>query len=68
MHVRIEGHGEVVEDFDTLRTYTRRQVEDLIDGEGSFELAAAFAGRSYRVDEPVELAEVDVSAQVVLRR
>jgi SAM-dependent methyltransferase len=68
MHVRIEGHGEAVEDFDTLRTYTRRQVEDLIDGEGSFELAAAFTGRGYRVDEPVELSEVEVSAQVVLRR
>jgi len=67
MRVAYEVDGERHEFFHVMRTYTRRQAEDLIDGEGSFEIAAAF-DRSYDLDRPVELDEIEGSAVLVLRK
>jgi SAM-dependent methyltransferase len=59
--------GAAREFFFPVRTYTRRQFEDLVDDEGSFEIAAVI-GRDYDVGLPIELSEVAGSAVVVLRR
>jgi len=66
LHARVETGGRVIESFQPLRTYTRRQAEDLIDGEGSFEIAAVFDLR-YDLGRPVELGEINGSAVLVLR-
>lgn len=67
MDVHRGGRCERIESFLPLRVYSRRQIEDLIDGEGSFELAAVF-DRSYDLARPVELDEVAGSAILVLKR
>lgn len=67
MDVYRGGRYERVESFQPLRVYSRRQFEDLIDLEGSFEIAAVF-DRSYDLENPIELDEISGSAVVVLRR
>ena len=67
MDVYRAGRFERIESFQPLRVYSRRQFEDLIDGEGSFEIAAAF-DRRYDLACPVELDEIAGSAVVLLRR
>lgn len=58
---------ERIESFQPMRVYSRRQIEDLVDGEGSFEIAAVF-DRGYDLACPVELDEIAGSAVLVLRR
>ena len=67
MDVYRAGRYERIESFQPLRVYSRRQLEGLIDGEGSFEIAAVF-DRRYDLSCPVELDEVAGSAVLVLRR
>jgi hypothetical protein len=67
MDVYRGGRYERIESFLPLRVYSRRQVEDLIDLEGSFEIAAAF-DRSYDLAHPVEVDEIAGSAVFVLKR
>jgi hypothetical protein len=67
MDVYRGGRYERIESFQPLRVYSRRQFEDLIDGEGSFEIAAVF-DRRYDLAKPVELDEIAGSAVLVLRR
>lgn len=67
MDVRRGGRHERIESFLPLRVYSRRQLEDLVDGEGSFEIAAVF-DRSYDLARPVELDEIAGSAVLVLKR
>ena len=67
MRVAYEVNGEPKEFFHTVRTYTRRQLEDLIDDEASFEIAAV-TSRHYDLDHPIELSEVAGSAVLVLRK
>ena len=67
MRVVYERAGAEREFFHTMRTYTRRQFEDLIDDEGSFEIAA-IADRGLDLDRPLELSEIAGSAVVVLRK
>jgi hypothetical protein len=67
MHAAYEIDGEPREFYYPVRTYTRRQFEDLIDEEGSFEIAAVY-DRRYDVESPIELSEVAGSAVVILRR
>ncbi len=57
----------VVDDLFPMRTYTSRDVEDLIDAEGSFELAAVYHG--YDPSETsIEISEVERSAILILRK
>lgn len=70
MHARFEvahgdGRRQVVEGFSAVRTYTRREVEDLVDDEGSFEIAACF-DRHYDLARPLELSETTGSVVLVL--
>jgi hypothetical protein len=67
MDVYRGGRYERIESFLPLRVYSRRQFEDLIDEEGSFEIAAAF-DRSYDLAGPVEVDEIGGSAVFVLKR
>jgi len=67
MDVHRAGRFERIESFQPLRVYSRRQFEVLIDGEGAFEIAAAF-DRRYDLSDPVELDEIAGSAVLVLRR
>lgn len=71
VHVRAEaerdGTRETVEDFVPMRTYSRRELEDLIDDEGSFEIAAVF-DRGYDLDRPVEFSEISGSAVLALKK
>jgi hypothetical protein len=67
MHVAYEIDGEPREFFYRVRTYTRRQIEDLIDEEGSFEIVAVF-DRHYDLERPIEISEIAGSAVIVLRR
>lgn len=65
MRTRLFADGDEIESLAPMRTYTTRQVEDLVDGEGSFEIAAAFQ-RGYDLDDPVELSEVEGGLVLVL--
>ncbi len=56
-----------IEAFAPLRVYSRRQLEDLIDDEGSFEIAA-ICDRHYDPARTMELAQVEGSAVLVLQR
>jgi SAM-dependent methyltransferase len=67
MRIYYEFDGSPREHFNIMRTYTRRQLEDLIDDEGSFEVAAVF-DRHYDLSNPIELSEVAGSAVLVLRK
>jgi SAM-dependent methyltransferase len=71
VHFRMEvfagDRHERIESFMPMRVYTPRQLEALIDGEGSFEIAAVF-DRGYDLEHPVELAEIAGSAVLVLQR
>ena len=67
MRVVYEVNGEEREFFHTMRTYTRRQIEDLIDDEASFEIAAV-TDRHYDLEHPIELSEVAGSGVLVLRK
>ena len=67
MDVYRAGRYERIETFQPLRVYSRRQLEDLIDSEASFEIVAVY-DRSYDLGSPVELDEVAGSAVLVLRR
>ncbi|MEM8884992.1 MAG: class I SAM-dependent methyltransferase [Planctomycetota bacterium] len=67
MRIRFEVDGAAHEFFHVMRTYTPRQLEDLIDDESSFELAAVFPGR-YSLEDPIEISELAGSALLVLRR
>ena len=67
MRVHYEFDGVPREFFHTMRTYTRRQIEDLVDAEASFEIAAVF-DRHYDLGNPIELSEVAGSAVLVLRK
>ena len=58
---------EVLETLAPMRTYTASQVEDLVDDEASFEIAAVF-DRGYDLDRPVEISEVEGSIVLVLVR
>ena len=66
MRARLWADGRMIETIAPMRTYSARQVEDLVDREGSFEIAAAF---DYRADlaRPVELEEVEGSLLLVLQ-
>jgi len=66
MRVVYERGGVEHEFFHTMRTYTRLQFEDLIDEEGSFEIAAV-TDRGLELDRPLELSEIAGSAVIVLR-
>ena len=57
--------GPQHEFFHTMRTYTRAQIEDLIDDEGSFEILAV-ADRHLDLNQPIELSEIAGSAVLVL--
>ena len=50
-----------------MRTYTRRQLEDTIDEEGSFEIAAVF-DRHYDLEHPIVWGDVAGSTVLVLQR
>ena len=65
--VYARADGPEREFFHTMRTYTRRQIEDLIDTEGSFEIAAV-TDRNLDIEHPLELSEIAGSAVLVLRR
>ena len=67
LHAQLTAAGEVVEEFYPMRVYGTRDLEDLIDGEGSFEIAGVF-DRHYDLDRSIELSEVCGSAVLVLRR
>ena len=67
MRVVYERAGVEHEFFHTMRTYTRCQFEDLVDDEGSFEIAAV-TDRHLDLDRPRELSEIAGSAVVVLRQ
>ena len=67
MRVVYEIDGNRREFLHSMRTYTRRQMEDLIDDEGSFEIAAVF-DRHYDLDAPIDISDVAGSAVLVLRR
>jgi len=67
MDVYRGGRYERIESFQPLRVYSRRQVEDLVAGEGSFEIAAIF-DRRYDLSDPLELDDIAGSAVLVLRR
>ncbi|MHC4937760.1 MAG: class I SAM-dependent methyltransferase [Planctomycetota bacterium] len=67
MRIAYEFDGEPREYFHTMRTYTRLQMEELIDDEASFEIAAVF-DRHYDLEKPIELSEVAGSAVLVLRK
>ena len=67
LHFRMECGDETIESFSPMLTYTPRQLEDLIDGEASFEIAAVF-DLAYDLENPVELDEIEGSAVLVLRR
>jgi len=57
----------VIDDLFPMRTYSPRDVEDLIDVEASFELCAVY--RDYDpAAQPVEISEADGSAILVLRK
>ena len=66
MRVVYERAGVEREFFHTMRTYTRRQFEDLIDDEGSFEIVSV-TDRHLDLEHPLELSEIEGSAVVVLR-
>ena len=61
------GETERIETFAPMRVYAHRDVEDLIDSEGSFEIAGVF-DRHYDLERPVELSEIAGSAVLVLAR
>jgi SAM-dependent methyltransferase len=65
--VEIEAGAERIDETFPMRAYAREQFQDLVDGEGSFEIAACF-DRSYDLDRAVELDELEGSAVIVLRR
>ena len=65
LRVRLETEQEELESLAPMRTYSAQQVEDLIDEQGSFEIAAAF-GAGYDLSQPVELSEVEGSLLLVL--
>ncbi|MHC4955300.1 MAG: class I SAM-dependent methyltransferase [Planctomycetota bacterium] len=67
MRVVYERDGIRREFFHTMRTYTRRQIEDLVDEEGSFEIAAV-TDRHLDLDHPLELSEIAGSAVLVLSK
>jgi len=67
MRVVYERDGVEREFVHTMRTYTRRQLEDLIDDEGSFEIVA-ITDRHLDLDHPLELSEIAGSAVLVLRK
>lgn len=67
LRVRLRADGEAIESFAPMRTYSAQQVEELIDDQGSFEVAAAF-GPGYDLSRTVELPEVDGSLLLVLQR
>ncbi|MHC4958834.1 MAG: methyltransferase domain-containing protein [Planctomycetota bacterium] len=63
----VDTGAGVLETLAPMRTYTARQVEDLIDDEASFEIAAVF-DRGYDLGHPVEISEVEGSIVLVLVR
>jgi len=67
LRVRLDADGETLESFAPMRTYSARQVQGLIDDQGSFGIAAAF-GAGYDLARSLELAEVDGSLLLVLQR
>lgn len=67
MRVVYEVNGQTRDFVHTMRTYTPRQVEDLIDAEASFEIEAV-TDRSYDLDNPIEISETAGSAVLVLRK
>jgi len=67
VHIVTDVGGERREFFNAMRVYGREDLQDLIDEEGSFEIAAAF-DRGYDLENPVELDEIAGSAILVLRR
>ena len=67
MRVAYEADGHTRDFVHTMRTYTRRQIEDLIDSEASFEIEAVF-DRNYDLQSPIEISEAAGSAVLVLRK
>lgn len=67
LRIVYERGGVEREFFESMRTYTHRQIEDLIDDEGSFELIAA-ADCDLDLDQPRELSEIEGSAVLVLQK
>ncbi|MHC4932490.1 MAG: class I SAM-dependent methyltransferase [Planctomycetota bacterium] len=59
---------EQVEDFFPMRLYSRQDFLDLLECEGSFEIAAAFGDRRYEVGSPTAFEEIAGSAVLILRR
>jgi len=68
--VDVRRRGEIehrAESLWPMRVWSPRELEELIDEEGSFEPVAAFPG-DYSRTEPVELGELAGSSLLVLRR
>jgi len=65
--VEIDAGSERIDETFPMRVYAREQFQDLVDEEGSFEIAAGF-DRCGDLDYPVELDELEGSAVFVLRR
>ncbi len=64
---RLELPGDRVESLAPMRTYSGRQVRDLVEGEGSFAVVAS-CGRTYRVDRPLDLDAEEGSVVLVLHK
>ncbi|MHC4223008.1 MAG: class I SAM-dependent methyltransferase [Planctomycetota bacterium] len=59
---------EHIEDFYPMRLYSRRDFLDLLESEGSFEIAASFGDRRYDVDSPTAYEQIAGSTVLILRR
>ena len=59
---------ERIEDFYPMRLYSRGDFKNLLESEGSFEIAASFGDRRYRVDHQTDYEEIAGSAVLILRR
>jgi SAM-dependent methyltransferase len=66
LRIVYERGGIKHEFFEIMRTYTPRQIEDLIDEQGSFELVTV-ADCDLDLDRPRELSAIEGSAVLVLR-